>query len=82
MVEHVGGQGLASGCCFGQCIGLLILGSVHVLQGKALKLPLKTAGSREILHECGVFCCVIFFDLAGNYFGVCFDYACSDTKCL
>jgi hypothetical protein len=81
MVEHVGGQGLASGYCFGQCVGLLVLGSVHVLQGKALKLSLKTSDSREILHECGVFCYVIFFDLAGNHFGVYFDYACSDTKC-
>jgi hypothetical protein len=51
-----------------------------MLQGEALKLSLKTANSREILHECGVLCCIIFLDLAGNYFGVCFDYACSDTK--
>jgi hypothetical protein len=80
MVEYVGGQGLASGCCFGQRIGLLVLGTVHMLQGKALKLSLKTADSREILHECGVLCCVIFLDLAGNCFGVYFDYACSDTK--
>jgi hypothetical protein len=80
VVEYVGGQGLASGCCFGQFISLLILGTVHMLQGKALKLSLKTADNREILHECGVLCCVIFLDLAGNYFGVCFNYACSDTK--
>jgi hypothetical protein len=33
VVEYVGGQGLASGGCLGQCVGLLILGSVHVLQG-------------------------------------------------
>jgi hypothetical protein len=31
MVEHVGGQGLASSGCLGQCVGLLILSSVHVL---------------------------------------------------
>jgi hypothetical protein len=82
MVEHVGGQDLAPGGCFGQGVGLLVLGSVHVLQGKALQLSLKNANSREILHECGVFCCIIFFDLASNHFGVCFDYAGSDTKCL
>jgi hypothetical protein len=63
MVEHVGGQGLASGGCLGQCVGLLILDSVHVLQGKALELSLETADSREILHKCGVLCCVIFLDL-------------------
>jgi hypothetical protein len=81
MVEHVGGQGLASGDCLGQCIGLLILGSVHVLQGKALELSLETADSREIRHKCGVLCCIIFLDLDGNHFGVCSDYACGDTKC-
>jgi hypothetical protein len=81
MVEHVRGQDLASGGCFGQCVGLFVLGSVHVLQGKTLKLSLKTVDSREILHECGVFCCIVFFDLADNHFGVCFDYAGSDTKC-
>jgi hypothetical protein len=31
VVEHIGGQGLAPGGYLGQCIGLLILGSVHVL---------------------------------------------------
>jgi hypothetical protein len=31
MVEYIGGQGLASGGCLGQCVGLLILGSVHML---------------------------------------------------
>jgi hypothetical protein len=81
MVEYVGGQGLASGGCLGQCVGLLILGSVHVLQGEAFKLPLETADSREILHKCGVLRCVIFLDLAGDYLGVCFDDAGSDTKC-
>jgi hypothetical protein len=80
MVEHVGGQGLASGYYFGQRISLLVLGTVYMLQGEALKLSLKTADSHEILHECGVLCCIIFLDLAGNYFGVYFDYACSDTK--
>jgi hypothetical protein len=81
MVEYVGGQGLASSGCLDQCVGLLILGSVHVLQGKALELSLETVDSREILHKCGVLCCVIFLDLAGNHFGVCSDYAGSDTKC-
>jgi hypothetical protein len=81
MVEYVGGQGLASGGCLGQCVGLLVLGSVHVLQGKAFELSLETADSREVLHKCGVLCCVIFPDLADNYFGVCSDYAGSDTKC-
>jgi hypothetical protein len=81
MVEYVGGQGLTSGGCLGQCVGLLILGSVHVLQGKALELSLETADSREILHKCGVLCCVIFLDLADDHFGVCFDYAGGDTKC-
>jgi hypothetical protein len=81
MVEYVGGQGLASGGCLGQRISLLVLGSVHVLQGKSLELSLKTADSREILHKCGVLRCIIFFNLADNHFGVCFDYAGSDTKC-
>jgi hypothetical protein len=31
MVEHIGGRDLAPGDCLGQCIGLLILGSVDVL---------------------------------------------------
>jgi hypothetical protein len=81
MVEYVGGHGLASGCCLGQCVGLLILGSVHVLQGEAFELSLETTDSREILHKCGVLCCVIFLNLVGNYFGVCSDYAGSDAKC-
>jgi hypothetical protein len=51
-----------------------------MLQGKAIKLSLKTADSREILHECGVLCRIIFFDLTSDYFGVCFDYACSDAE--
>jgi hypothetical protein len=31
MVEHVGGQGLAFGCCFGQCVGLFVCVSLDVL---------------------------------------------------
>ena len=31
MVEHVRRQGLALGCCFGQCIGLFVLVSLDVL---------------------------------------------------
>jgi hypothetical protein len=81
MVEYVGGQGLASGGCLGQCVGLLILGSVHVLQGETFELPLETADSREILHKCGILCCIIFLDLAGDYLGVYSDDADSDTKC-
>jgi hypothetical protein len=81
MVEYVGGQGLASGGCLGQCIGLLILGLVHVPQGEAFELPLETADSREILHKCGILRCVICLDLVGDYLGVCSDDAGSDTKC-
>jgi hypothetical protein len=56
MVEHVGGQGFASGRCLSQHVALFISGAVHMLQGEALELSLKTANSREIVHECGVFC--------------------------
>jgi hypothetical protein len=56
MVEHVGGQGFASGHCFGQCVGLFVPGAVHMLQGETFELSLKTANGRKILHECGVFC--------------------------
>jgi hypothetical protein len=41
MVEYVGGQGLASGGFLGQSVGILILGSVHVLQGETFELPLE-----------------------------------------
>jgi hypothetical protein len=80
MVEHVGGQGLASGGSLGQCIGLLILGPVHMLQGETFELSLETTDSREVLHKCGVLRCVVFLDLAGDYLGVCSDNAGSDTK--
>jgi hypothetical protein len=81
MVEYVGGQGLASGGCLGQCVDLLILGSVHMLQGETFELPLETADSREVLHKCGVLQCVVFLNLADDYLGVCSDDAGSDTKC-
>jgi hypothetical protein len=81
MVEYVGGQGLASSGCLGQCVGFLILGSVHMLQGETFELPLETSDSREVLHKCGVLRCVVFLDLAGDYLGVCSDDASSDTKC-
>jgi hypothetical protein len=82
MVEYVKGQGLTSGRCLGQCVDLLILGSVHVLQGEAFELSFETPDSREVLCKCGVLRCVILLDLAVNYFGVCSDYAGRDTKCL
>jgi hypothetical protein len=81
MVEYVGGQGLASSGCLGQSTSLLILGSVHVLQGETFELPLETVDSCEVLHKCGVLCCVVFLDLAGDYLGVCSDDAGSDTEC-
>jgi hypothetical protein len=81
MVEYVEGQGLASGGCLGQCIGLLILGSVHMLQGETFELPLETTDSREVLPKCGVLRCVVFLDLAGDYLGVCSDDAGGDAKC-
>jgi hypothetical protein len=80
MVEHVGGQGLASGGSLGQCVGLLILDPVHMLQGETLELSLETTDGREVLHKCGVFCCVAFLDLAGDYLGVCSDNAGGDTE--
>eukprot|EP00267_Zea_mays_P053346 XP_020406460.1 actin cytoskeleton-regulatory complex protein PAN1-like [Zea mays] len=56
MVEHVGGQGFASGCCFGQRVGFFVSSAVHMLQGETLELLLKTANGRKILHKCRVFC--------------------------
>jgi hypothetical protein len=56
VVEHVKGQGFASGRCFGQCVGLFVPGAVHMLQGETLELFLKAVNSRKILHECGVLC--------------------------
>jgi hypothetical protein len=56
MVEHVGGQGLALGRCFGQRVGLFVLGAVDMLQGETLELSLEAADSCEILHECRVLC--------------------------
>ena len=53
MVEHVGGQGLASGGGLGQCVGLFILGPVDMLQSESLELSLETSDGREVLHECG-----------------------------
>jgi hypothetical protein len=81
MVEYVGGEGLASGGCLGQCVGLFVLGTVHMLQGKTFELSFKGADSREVLHERGVLRCVVFLDLAGDYLGVCSDDAGGDTKC-
>jgi hypothetical protein len=81
MVEYVGGQGLARGGCLGQCIGLLILGSVHMLQRKTFELSFEAADGREVLHECGVLRCIVFLDLAGDYLGVCSDDAGGDTEC-
>jgi hypothetical protein len=81
MVEYVGGQGLASGGCLGQCVGFVILGSVHMLQGETFELPLETSDNREVLHKYGVLRCVVFLDLVGDYLGVCSDDAGSDTKC-
>jgi hypothetical protein len=80
MVEYVGGQGLASGGCLGQCVGLLILGTVHMLQGETFELPLETTDSCEVLHKCGVLRCVVFLYLAGDYLGVCSDDAGGDVE--
>jgi hypothetical protein len=80
MVEYIGGQGLASDGCLGQCVGLLILGSVHMLQGETFELPLKTTDSCEVLHKCRVLRCIVFLDLAGDYLGVCSDDAGGDAK--
>jgi hypothetical protein len=49
VVEHVGGQGFASGCCFGQRVGFFVSSAVHMLQGETLELLLKTANGRKIL---------------------------------
>jgi hypothetical protein len=81
MVEYVGGQGLAPSSCLGQCIGLLVPGSVHMLQRKTFELSSEATDGREVLHECGVLCCIVFFDLAGDYLGVCSDDAGGDTEC-
>ena len=51
-----------------------------MLQGESLELSLETSDSREVLHERGVFCCIVFLDLADNYLGVCSDNADGDTK--
>jgi hypothetical protein len=56
VVEHVGGQGLALGRCFGQRVGLFVLGAVDMLQGETLELSLEVADGCEILHEREVFC--------------------------
>jgi hypothetical protein len=80
VVEHVGGQGLASGGGLGQCVGLFILGPVHMLQSESLELSLETSDGHEVLRECGVLCCIVFLDLASNYLGVCSDDAGGDPK--
>jgi hypothetical protein len=54
MVEYVGGQGLASGDCLGQCVGLLVLGSVHVLQA-AFELSLETRTAARYCISAGSF---------------------------
>jgi hypothetical protein len=72
--------GLASGGSLGQCVGLFILGPVHMLQGESLELSLETSDGCVLLHECRVLCCIVFLDLAGNYLGVCFDDAGGDPK--
>jgi hypothetical protein len=51
VVEHVGGQGFASGCCFGQHVGFFVSRAVHMLQGETLELFLKTADGRKILQR-------------------------------
>jgi hypothetical protein len=56
VVEHVGGQGLALGRCFGQRVGLFVLVVVDMLQGETIELSLEAADSGEILHEYGLFC--------------------------
>ena len=81
VVEHVGGQGLASSGSLGQCVGLFILVLVHMLQSESLELSLETSDGCEVLHECGVLRCIVFLDLASNYLGVCSDDAGGNTKC-
>jgi hypothetical protein len=56
VVEHVGGQGLALGRCFGQRIGLFVLVTVDMLQGETLELFLEAANGGEILHEHRLLC--------------------------
>jgi hypothetical protein len=51
-----------------------------MLQGESLELSLETSDGREVLHERGVFCCIVLLDLAGNYLGVCFDDTCGDSE--
>jgi hypothetical protein len=55
VVELIGGQGLALGCCFGQHVGFFVLGAVDVLQGETLELLLEAADGCEVLHERRVF---------------------------
>jgi hypothetical protein len=43
-------------------------------------LSLEAADSCEVLHKCGVLCCVVFLDLAGDYLEVRSDDAGGDTK--
>jgi hypothetical protein len=80
MVEHVGGQGLASSGSLGQCVDLLIFGPVHMLQGETLELSFETTDGRGVLHKCEVLCCVVFLDLAGDYLGVRSYNAGGDTE--
>jgi hypothetical protein len=53
VVEHIRGQGLTLGCCFGQRVGLFDLGTVDVLQGETLELLLEAANDYEVLHVKG-----------------------------
>jgi hypothetical protein len=50
VVEHVRGQGIALGCCFGQCVGLFVLVTIDMLQGETLELFLEAADGGEVLH--------------------------------
>jgi hypothetical protein len=56
MVKHVGGQGLALGCCFGQCIGLFVLASLDMLKGETLELFFEAMDRCEVLHQHKLFC--------------------------
>jgi hypothetical protein len=51
-----------------------------MLQGESLELSLETSDGCEVLHKCGVLCCIVFLDLAGNYLGVCFDDVGGDSE--
>ena len=51
-----------------------------MLQGESLELSLETSDGSEVLHQCGVLCCIVLLDLAGNYLGVCSDDAGGDPK--